>query len=54
VTAGRLGQEDADRDEPDVAVATYDVRLAADNVLSIIEGYDLIVDGTDNFPRATS
>jgi len=35
---------------PDVAVATYDVRLAADNVLSIIEGYDLIVDGTDNFP----
>jgi sulfur-carrier protein adenylyltransferase/sulfurtransferase len=35
---------------PDVTVATYDVRLAADNVLSIIEGYDLIVDGTDNFP----
>ncbi len=35
---------------PDLVVATYDVRLAADNVLSIIEGYDLIVDGTDNFP----
>jgi sulfur-carrier protein adenylyltransferase/sulfurtransferase len=35
---------------PDLEVATYDVRLAADNVLSIIEGYDLIVDGTDNFP----
>ena len=35
---------------PDLSVATYDVRLAADNVLSIIEGYDLIVDGTDNFP----
>jgi molybdopterin/thiamine biosynthesis adenylyltransferase/rhodanese-related sulfurtransferase len=35
---------------PDVRVATYDVRLAADNVLSIIEGYDVIVDGTDNFP----
>jgi sulfur-carrier protein adenylyltransferase/sulfurtransferase len=35
---------------PDVSVATYDVRLQADNVLSIIEGYDLIVDGTDNFP----
>jgi molybdopterin/thiamine biosynthesis adenylyltransferase/rhodanese-related sulfurtransferase len=35
---------------PDVAVATYDVRLAADNVLSIIDGHDLIVDGTDNFP----
>jgi sulfur-carrier protein adenylyltransferase/sulfurtransferase len=35
---------------PDVSVETYDVRLQADNVLSIIEGYDLIVDGTDNFP----
>jgi len=35
---------------PDIEVATYDVRLAADNILSIIEGYDLIVDGTDNFP----
>jgi molybdopterin/thiamine biosynthesis adenylyltransferase/rhodanese-related sulfurtransferase len=35
---------------PDIEVATYDVRLAADNILSIIDGYDLIVDGTDNFP----
>ncbi|HUO49479.1 MAG TPA: molybdopterin-synthase adenylyltransferase MoeB [Acidimicrobiales bacterium] len=35
---------------PDVDVVTYDVRLGADNVLDIIEGYDLIVDGTDNFP----
>ncbi len=35
---------------PDVDVATYDVRLGADNVLEIIDGYDLIVDGTDNFP----
>src|SRR5437879_5814240 len=35
---------------PDVNVVTYDVRLGADNVLQIIDGYDLIVDGTDNFP----
>ncbi len=35
---------------PDVNVVTYDVRLGADNVLSIIDGYDVIVDGTDNFP----
>ena len=35
---------------PDVNVVTYDVRLGADNVLEIIDGYDLIVDGTDNFP----
>ncbi len=35
---------------PDVAVETFDVRLGADNVLDIFDGYDLIVDGTDNFP----
>jgi len=35
---------------PDVDVVTYDVRLGADNVLQIIDGYDVIVDGTDNFP----
>jgi sulfur-carrier protein adenylyltransferase/sulfurtransferase len=35
---------------PDVNVRTYDTRLGADNVLDIIDGYDVIVDGTDNFP----
>ena len=35
---------------PDIDVVTYDVRLGADNVLDIIDGYDVIVDGTDNFP----
>ncbi|MDP9071920.1 MAG: molybdopterin-synthase adenylyltransferase MoeB [Actinomycetota bacterium] len=35
---------------PDVDVATYDVRLGADNILEIIDGYDVILDGTDNFP----
>ena len=35
---------------PYVDVVTYDVRLGADNVMSILEGYDLVVDGTDNFP----
>jgi molybdopterin/thiamine biosynthesis adenylyltransferase/rhodanese-related sulfurtransferase len=35
---------------PDVSVVTYDVRLGADNILQIFEGYDVIVDGTDNFP----
>ena len=35
---------------PDVNVITYDTRLGADNILSIIDGYDVIVDGTDNFP----
>jgi molybdopterin/thiamine biosynthesis adenylyltransferase/rhodanese-related sulfurtransferase len=35
---------------PDVNVVTYDVRLGADNILDIFDGYDVIVDGTDNFP----
>ena len=35
---------------PDVKVVTYDTRLGADNVLDIFDGYDVIVDGTDNFP----
>src|SRR4051795_13475567 len=35
---------------PDVNVVTYDVRLGADNVLGIFRDYDVIVDGTDNFP----
>jgi sulfur-carrier protein adenylyltransferase/sulfurtransferase len=35
---------------PDVNVVTYDVRLGADNILDIFAGYDVIVDGTDNFP----
>jgi molybdopterin/thiamine biosynthesis adenylyltransferase/rhodanese-related sulfurtransferase len=36
---------------PDVDVVTYDVRLGADNVMDVLgAGWDLIVDGTDNFP----
>lgn len=35
---------------PDVNVVTYDTRLGADNVLSILEGYDVVIDGADNFP----
>ncbi|MEI7747322.1 MAG: molybdopterin-synthase adenylyltransferase MoeB, partial [Actinomycetota bacterium] len=35
---------------PDVSVETFDTRLGAHNVLDIIDGYDVIVDGTDNFP----
>ncbi len=35
---------------PDVNVVAHDVRLGADNVGDLIDGYDVIVDGTDNFP----
>lgn len=35
---------------PDVNVVGHDVRLDARNILPIIEGYDVVVDGADNFP----
>lgn len=43
-------KETLTRLNPDVSVVTHDVRLDASNVLDIIAGYDIIVDGTDNFP----
>jgi molybdopterin/thiamine biosynthesis adenylyltransferase len=35
---------------PDITVKTYKDFLFADNISSIIEGYDFVIDGTDNFP----
>src|SRR5688500_12381215 len=35
---------------PDVNVVKYETRLDASNIMEIIEGYDVIVDGVDNFP----
>lgn len=35
---------------PHVQVDTYDVPLTSENALEIFEPYDVIVDGTDNFP----
>lgn len=35
---------------PDVEVRTYTERLTSDNALELFADYDLIVDGTDNFP----
>jgi molybdopterin/thiamine biosynthesis adenylyltransferase/rhodanese-related sulfurtransferase len=35
---------------PDVKVDKHPVRLGADNIMEIVEGYDVIVDGLDNFP----
>src|SRR4029079_4443145 len=35
---------------PDVDVVTYDTRLSASNIMDIISGYDVVVDGADNFP----
>jgi len=35
---------------PDVAVATHRERLTSENAAAIFDGYDVVVDGTDNFP----
>ncbi len=38
------------RVNPHVAVERHDLALDSSNALEIIAGYDLVVDGTDNFP----
>src|SRR5271170_2834366 len=35
---------------PDVEIATYETRLTSENALDLFRDYDIIVDGTDNFP----
>lgn len=35
---------------PDVAVETFETRLDSGNALEILEGWDFIIDGSDNFP----
>ena len=50
---GAVGPMDAFHEgewNPDVNVVTHDVRLGADNVMDILSGYDIVVDGADNFP----
>jgi len=56
-TTDRIGVPKVDSAEetitainPDVKVVKYPVRLDASNIMEIIEGYDVIVDGLDNFP----
>ena len=34
---------------PDVNVITYNTRLNKDNAIEIVENYDVVIDGTDNF-----
>src|SRR5690606_17678180 len=35
---------------PNVEVSVYNTRLESSNALDILRGYDLVADGTDNFP----
>jgi sulfur-carrier protein adenylyltransferase/sulfurtransferase len=56
-TTDRIGVPKVDSAEqtikainPDVNVVKYETRLDASNIMEIIQGYDVIVDGVDNFP----
>jgi molybdopterin/thiamine biosynthesis adenylyltransferase len=35
---------------PDVKVIKHDLRLGPENIMEILPGYDIVVDGLDNFP----
>jgi molybdopterin/thiamine biosynthesis adenylyltransferase/rhodanese-related sulfurtransferase len=35
---------------PDVKVVKHDLRLGPENIMEILPGYDIVVDGLDNFP----
>lgn len=43
-------KERLDAINSDVEVVTYKLRLSSQNIMEIIKGYDMIVDGSDNFP----
>jgi molybdopterin/thiamine biosynthesis adenylyltransferase/rhodanese-related sulfurtransferase len=56
-STSRVGEPKVDSAEayikdlnPDVNVVKYETRMGAANIMEIIEGYDVIVDGLDNFP----
>ncbi len=44
------GKEKIQALNPDVNVVTYEDRLIAKNALELIRGYDVVIDGVDNFP----
>jgi adenylyltransferase/sulfurtransferase len=35
---------------PDIAIVTHEAKLTSENALQILRDYDIVVDGTDNFP----
>jgi len=43
-------RQSLNRINSDIDIATYNLRLDATNVRDVFEDYDIIVDGTDNFP----
>jgi sulfur-carrier protein adenylyltransferase/sulfurtransferase len=56
-TEDRIGMPKVDSAElalkalnPEVKIVKYTERMTSENVMDVITGYDVIIDGTDNFP----
>ena len=53
-TIGMLKVESAEKTfkalNPDVNIIAHKVRISKDNIIDIIKDYDIVVDGSDNFP----
>jgi len=54
---GRVGQRKVESARqtisslnPDIDVVTFDTRLGANNILELLAGWDVVIDGADNFP----
>ena len=35
---------------PEIVIVTHEVRITSENAIRLIEPYDIVIDGTDNFP----
>ncbi|MCC6486672.1 MAG: molybdopterin-synthase adenylyltransferase MoeB [Candidatus Hydrogenedentes bacterium] len=35
---------------PEIQIATYDTRISSANAMELVRPYDIVIDGTDNFP----
>ena len=46
----RSAKETINRINPNVEVVIHEMRLTSENALKVIAQYDIVVDGTDNFP----
>ena len=47
---GESAKETIQNINPNVEVVLHNVRLSSENAMEIIQQYDIVVDGTDNFP----
>ena len=45
-----VAKERVQQINPNIDVQTYETRLTSENALEILKDYDVIIDGTDNFP----